>query len=131
NTAVGDTGKITLTWSAPASNGGREITQYRIYRRANNQETLAGTVSGAFTFIDQVGPGNGLQTGVTYSYDISAVTIPILEGPRSNSLSAVAKGVPLAPTMSPATAGNATVSLSWAAPTNTGGLTITGYQLYR
>ena len=81
--------QITLTWSAPAYDGGSAISNYRIYR---------GTIPGGETFL--VDPGNvltyvdtGLTNGQTYYYEVSAVN-GVGEGARSNETNATPSAGP-------------------------------------
>jgi hypothetical protein len=86
-TATG-TGQITLKWTAPASNGGVNITSYQVYR---------GTTSGSETPLTSGGcSGLGavltctdseVTGGQTYFYKVGAVNA-IGEGPQSNEASA-------------------------------------------
>jgi outer membrane protein assembly factor BamB len=114
-----------LSWTAP-SDGGSPITGYRIYRAtASGGETLLTPVSGSTLSYDD----NNLTNGTTYYYRVSAVN-GAGEGALSNEASATPQGgAPSAPTLS-ASAGNATVHLSWTAPSD-GGSPITGYRIYR
>src|SRR2546421_362491 len=120
---------VTLTWSAPSSNGGSPITNYRIYRATTSGgETLKATIGNALTYTD-----TAVTNGVTYYYQVSAVN-NVGEGPRSNEASAT----PTAPATPPgapqslvATAGDATVTLTWSAPSSNGGSPITNYRIYR
>src|SRR5947208_1645421 len=120
---------VTLTWSAPSSNGGSPITNYRIYRgTASGGETLKATIGNVLTYTDTT-----VTNGVTYYYQVSAMN-GAGEGPRSNEASAT----PTAPATPPgapqglgATAGDATVTLAWSAPSSNGGSPITNYRIYR
>src|SRR6059058_141046 len=120
---------VTLTWSAPNSNGGSPITNYRIYRgTSSNGETLKATIGNVLTYTD-----TSVTNGVTYYYQVSALN-NVGEGPRSNEASAT----PTAPATPPgapqglgATAGDATVTLTWSAPNSNGGSPITNYRIYR
>jgi PKD repeat protein len=86
-TATGGNGQATLNWTAPSSNGGVNITGYRVYR---------GTASGAETLLTSGGcsglgavttcTDTGLTNGTTYYYKVSAVNA-IGEGPQSNEAS--------------------------------------------
>ncbi len=124
----GDT-TVSLTWSPPSSNGGSPITNYKIYRRtAGGGETLIATIGNQLSYSD-----GGLTNGVTYYYKVSAVNNEG-EGPKSNEASAT----PTAPATPPgapqglvATAGDATVTLTWSAPSSNGGSPITNYRIYR
>src|SRR5205823_5493062 len=83
---------VTLTWSAPISNGGSPVTNYRIYRgTSSNGETLLTTIGNALTYSD-----TAVTNGATYYYQVSA-TNAIGEGPRSNEASATPVASPTAP----------------------------------
>src|SRR5207302_1546012 len=127
--ATGGNAQVTLTWQAPASNGGSPITNYKIYRgTTSGGETLVATIGNQLSYSD-----GGLTNGATYYYQVSAVN-NVGEGPRSNEISAT----PTAPAAPPgarpcvvATAGDATVTLTWSAPNSNGGSPITNYRIYR
>jgi len=81
--------QVTLTWSAPASDGGSPITNYILYR---------GTVAGSEAFLAQIGDtltytDAGLTNGQTYFYTVSARNAAG-EGLMSNEASATATAVP-------------------------------------
>src|SRR5262249_1402835 len=87
-TAKAGNGKVSLSWTAPASNGGVAITSYRVYRgTASGTETLltSGGCSGLGAVLSC--SDNGLTNGQTYFYKVSAVNA-IGEGPPSNEASA-------------------------------------------
>jgi fibronectin type 3 domain-containing protein len=68
--------------------------------------------------------------GATYYYKVTAVNGQG-EGPFSNEVSVMTGSLPSAPRNLQATAGNATVTLTWDAPEEDGGWEITGYKVYR
>jgi hypothetical protein len=74
NAAPGDAvGRIEVTWSAPSSDGGSPITEYRVYRSASpsGTETKVGTVSGsARSWMD-----TGRLAGLTQYYRIRAINV--------------------------------------------------------
>ncbi|HYM40685.1 MAG TPA: kelch repeat-containing protein [Thermoplasmata archaeon] len=124
--AVGGTLQVTLTWQAPASDGGSSIVNYSIYR---------GTISGGETVLKTVGPvltytDPAVKAGTTYYYEVSAVN-GAGEGAKSNEAYGTPPAAPSAPQTLTATAGNGRVVLTWAAPASNGGAAITAYKVYR
>ena len=118
--------QVVLVWTAPSSNGGSLITNYKLYR---------GTTSGGETFLTMVGnfltyTDPGLTNGQIYYYKVSALN-DVGDGSQSNELSATPATVPSAPTLTSATPGNSEVALVWTAPSSNGGSSITNYKLYR
>ena len=91
-TATAGTGQVTLNWQAPASNGGVNISSYRVYRGLTpGSETLltSGGCSGLSAVLTCT--DTGLTGGQTYYYKVSAVNA-IGEGPQSNEASATPTG---------------------------------------
>ena len=81
--SAGD-GEITLTWQAPASDGGSTITSYGIYRGASSSilSLLASVAVNILAYTDL-----GLTNGFVYYYQVTAVNA-LAEGPRSAEVSA-------------------------------------------
>jgi PKD repeat protein len=85
-------GQVSLSWTTPASNGGVNITSYRVYRgTASGTETLL--TSGGCSGLGAVTSctDTGLTNGHAYYYKVTAVNA-IGEGPRSNEASATPTG---------------------------------------
>ncbi len=126
NSATAGNSQVTLSWSAPSSDGGSSITGYNIYRgTAAGSESPLTTVGTVLTYVD-----NDVTNGGTYYYKVSAVN-GVGEGVKSNELSAIPATVPSAPTINSATPGNGQVTLSWSAPSSNGGKAVTTYKIYR
>src|SRR5205814_188782 len=130
--ATGGNAQVTLTWQAPASNGGSPSAERRIGRDgAPSTETLLTTVGAVTSYTD-----TAVTNGVTYYYQVSAVN-NVGEGPRSNEASATPSAAPpppsppSAPQNLAATGGNAQVTLTWQAPASNGGSPITNYKINR
>ena len=112
-------GQVSLTWSAPTSNGGSAVTGYTATASPGGATCAVGDT----TFACVIG---GLTNGTSYSFTVTA-TNAIGTGPESAPASATPATVPGAPTNLLATPGNAQVSLTWSAPASNGGSAVTGY----
>jgi titin len=126
-TAVASDAAVTLSWTTPSTDGGSLVTSYQVEQSANGGTTwtvASATVNGLSTTI------GGLANGTTYRFRISARNAAGL-GTVSAIVSATPAGFAGAPTALVATPGNAQASLSWTAPTSTGGSAIVGYRIER
>ena len=119
--------QVGLSWTAPVSDGGLPVFGYDVYE---------GTSSGAEPTLVTDSPVartsytvSGLASGVTYYFDVTAVS---KAGPSVPSSEASATpGLPGAPTGLAAFASGASqVGLSWTAPVSDGGLPVFGYDVY-
>ena len=125
-TAIAGNGQVTLSWTAPASDGGSKVTGYNVF------EGTTADLSGSAPVTNVTGTTvtlPALTNGTTYYFEVAAVNTAG-QGPRSDEVSAVPVTVPGAPTGLTATPGNSQVTLSWAAPASDGGSKVTGYDLY-
>jgi titin len=125
-TAEPTDGGVKLSWLPPANDGGRPISNYKVYR---------GTSSGDRSSVTTIGPVGsytdlGLQNGQRYYYVVSAVN-EIGEGPVSNEVNAIPATVPSAPRNLRAIAGDGVVTIQWSGPQSDGGSPVTNYRIYR
>ncbi len=75
--------QVTLSWSAPASNGGSAITNYNVYRgTSSGGEAFLAPAGNVLTYTD-----TAVTNGNTYYYQVTAVNI-VGESARSNQASA-------------------------------------------
>lgn len=120
--ATAQNGGALITWSSPASDGGAPVAAYRL-------EVVPGGTT-------MVVPGQALQTsvgnlrnGTSYTFAVVAMN-SVGSSPATISAAVVPYGVPAAPTNLVAKASDVgSATLTWAAPTDTGGLPITGYKV--
>ncbi|MGA9388547.1 MAG: MG2 domain-containing protein [Candidatus Bathyarchaeia archaeon] len=77
--ATAGNAQVTLSWSAPSSNGGSAITNYNIYRgNSAGGETLLTTLGNVLAYTD-----TAVTNGQTYYYQVTAVN-SVGESSRSN-----------------------------------------------
>ena len=130
-TADGQT-EIDLSWRAPSDDGGANITGYRIEvsTDGSNWSDLEANTRSTSTSYSHT----GLTAGSTRHYRVSAIN-SVGTGPASNVDDATTESAPVAtapgaPTGLTATAdGQTEIDLSWRAPSDDGGVDITGYRI--
>ncbi|UDL15887.1 minor tail protein [Microbacterium phage Pumpernickel] len=120
------TGRVSLSWTVPATTGAGGIVGYNIYRDGVQISTTTGTGT---TYTD-----DGLVPYQSYAYTIAArnaySTSVSGVGPQSTAVTVIAPGPPSPPTGLTGASDNTIpgkVNLSWTAPVNTGAGGITGY----
>ena len=123
---------LAVAWSAPATDGGRDITSYDLrYIRSDapSKADVNWTVkdgiwtSGALRHIL-----SGLTNGVDYDVQVRAVNA-VGNGAWSGAGTGKPLTTPSAPTIDSVTPGDETLTMSWSAPADTGGSEVTGYDL--
>ena len=122
-TNTGPTGSVIVNYSAPSDNGGAAITSYTAI-------STPGSITGS---VSQAGSGtitvNGLTKGTAYTFIVYA-TNRVGNSANSNTSSPAITPLtfPAAPTIGTATATGAnSATVTYTAPSDTGGSTITNY----
>lgn len=118
--------QIKFSWSAPTSDGGIALTEYRIYwDNATNGVTytnLGTTATGTLLYTKS----SGLTSGATYKFYVTAKN-SIGESAQSTILTVIAASVPSAPAgLYVITQSSTEITIGWVAPSN-GGNPITDY----
>jgi Fibronectin type III domain len=130
NAPTAGNASVSLSWSAPLSNGGATITDYAVYRSTTSgTEVFRANTGGALTFDD-----TGLTNGTTYYYKVAAIN-SAGTGAQSNERSATPAAQPpppnftisVTPTSRTVSRGSSTTYLVTVTPTNgfTGSVTFT------
>src|SRR2546422_74246 len=87
--AAAGNAQVSLSWTAPSSNGGSAITNYKIYKSTSSgTETLLTTVGNVVSYTDGT-----VTNGQIYYYKVSAVN-SVGESSQSNEASAVPSAPP-------------------------------------
>ncbi len=116
---------VSLSWSQPATDGGRSIIAYQIYRRIQGGSWAQISQTSGLQFTD-----SGLTNGRTYEYYLTA-TNDMGTGQSTASVSATPLALPNAPGSLSATPRSTAVDLIWTAPASDGGSAIDHYCVYR
>ncbi|MFZ4858937.1 MAG: fibronectin type III domain-containing protein [Desulfuromonadaceae bacterium] len=123
-TATAGNSEATVTFTAPASNGGLAITGYTVTSTPpGGVDSNAGNTGLTHTI-------RSLTNGTTYTFTVHATNAlgNGIESAASNAvIPAVAATVPGAPAIVTATGGIAQATVTFTAPVSDGGSTITGY----
>ncbi|WP_243049675.1 fibronectin type III domain-containing protein [Dyella sp. RRB7] len=116
--ATAGNAQASVSFTAPASNGGATITQYTA---TSSPGGLTSTCASSPCVV------NGLTNGTAYTFTVTATNSVGTGSSSSASNSVTPSTVPGAPTSVAATAGNAQATVTFTAPGSNGGLPITGY----
>jgi hypothetical protein len=116
--------QVSLSWSAPASNGGSEITDYVIDYKINSDSVWSqvGHTESTSTAII----ATGLTNGSLYDFRISARNDMGVGNPSTPLVNSTPRTVPGQPTITSAVSGDRQVTVNFTAPNN-GGAEITSY----
>ena len=122
--AAVDDSALVVTWTAPASTGGRPVLYYDVQHTSDDSTWVVDdTTASTSTTIAN------LANGTSYRIRVRAVNV-LGAGPWASSATTYAPRtltVPAAPRSLSTSAGNASLSVAWAAPIDDGGRPITSY----
>lgn len=117
--AIRSDASATLSWQAPASDGGSALTGYRVTPVPHGQPRVLDAHIRNATF-------TGLANGVAVTFEVVALNVMGESAPvASNQI--VPASVPAAPRDATAVRGDQQVALTWTAPASDGGSVVTGY----
>jgi predicted RNA-binding protein with TRAM domain len=113
-------GQLTVSWSAPAQDGGATIASYTVTANpgSHTATTLDGTTLHAVV--------SGLTNGTVYSVTVTAHNAAG-DGAAATAVNGTPRTVPGAPTGVHVSPGDGAATVTWSAPAQDGGNTITSY----
>jgi len=120
-TGVAGDGQVTVSWTAPASDGGSAITGYTVTSSPGSFTCATAATSCVVT---------GLTNGTAYTFTVTATNAVGTSAPSTESAAVTptaAATAPGAPTGVTGVAGDGQVTVSWTVPASDGGSAITGY----
>jgi fibronectin type 3 domain-containing protein len=118
--------RVTLTWSPPERNGGKPITNYKVYRGTSSGDRSTVTTIGNVTSHTDL----GLENGNRYYYVVAAVN-EVGDGPPAPEVSATPATVPGVPQNLAAIPRDAAVTVQWSDPVSDGGADVELYRVFR
>lgn len=119
-TAARGDGQVSVSFTAPASNGGSPVTGYWVTRQPGGARTACSSSPCAVT---------GLTNGTASTFTVEAVNAVGTSSPSSPSSSVVPAGAPGGPRNGAATGGAGSARVTFDPPTSDNGSPVTGYQV--
>jgi hypothetical protein len=123
---VAGTEKITVSWTAPASNGS-PITSYTVQAYDSSGTAVAGATCVATAPAVTCDVSANLVAGNQYTFKVTATSTAGTSLASDASAGIAVNAAPSPPINVTAIAGNVSATVSWDAPINTNGSAITGY----
>ena len=120
------TGKISVSWTEPASNGSA-ILSYTVQAYGADGIAIVGATCTATAPSTTCDVSTNLTAGSNYTFKVIATSLAGSSAASSASSSAAINAAPSAPRNVAGTPGNATVAVVWDAPTDIRGAALTGY----
>ena len=117
--------KVTLIFNQPADTGGYGIDHYMVEIASAESGPWKQVIANSGSSLTRIDVP-GLTDGTVYFFRVTALTT-VGSGPASAPISAAPQTVASAPALQTFAINNNSVTLSWSAPTNTGGKPVTKY----
>ena len=124
--ATPGTGKVTVSWTAPSSNGS-PITSYQVQAYDADGNAVNGATCTATAPSTTCDVSSNLVAGSNYTFKVTATSTAGTSAASTASAAAAINAAPSAPLSVTAVAANASATVTWGAPANSNGSTITGY----
>lgn len=120
-------GNVDLSWTAPANTGTDPLSDYTIQYSQSSTFASGVTTWNHSASTQTSATISGLTAGATYYFRVAAVST--MTGAYSSTSTLTLPRLPSAPQSLTVTPTDQTIDLSWTAPSDNGGSTITGYKV--
>lgn len=126
---------MTISWTAPISDGGWPILNYLIWVDDGNGVWPANPITVPIASFDSLDLLTyeilGLTDGNTYGVKVQAsnsIGISVQSNTQYFACATIPGAIQTAPTLEAAT--NSSITIAWSVPTNNGGVPVSGYKVY-
>ena len=128
-TGAAGNGQVSVTWTAPSSNGGSAVTGYDVEWSSDSGNSWSSPLSSAQSSTSTAALVTGLTNGTSYVFKVAARNVIGAGSFSTTSAAVMPAGAPTSPTSVSAVAGNGQATVSWSGPSSNGGATISSYDV--